>query len=458
MQFTGNWQMWLLGGLTFFLLIVAAMFVFSLVLRRYLGRRERPAAGSPADAAPVPRSENEPAFLAASMQAVIQKLREQEKELERLHRSERERAAETERLTEAVLRNMPTGLLLVNSAGLITVANPAAEETLGLGALAYRRFGDVLGANSPLAHLLERCLAEGRTYQREEIQHITASGAARQLGVTMSPILPPPAAGAAPGKISGALCLLSDLTELTALQHQVRLKENLAALGEMSAGIAHEFKNALATISGYAQMLRSEAVTPDQKDSAEHILAQTLTLTHVVTEFLRYARPFELDTAAVSLSRVAERAAAEIRDALPGVRLEVEGEFAEVPGDEALLRQALLNLLRNAAQAAAGRPGAVVQLRGTTGEAGGLSVQQITVTDNGPGIAAEDLPKIFLPFYTTKTDGTGLGLAIVQKIVLQHGGGVEARNLPEGGAEFRLWLPLRRPANAEAVDSATARI
>ena len=95
--------------------------------------------------------------------------------------------------------------------------------------------------------------------------------------------------------VSGALCLMSDLTELTALQKQIRWKENLAALGEMSAGIAHEFKNSLATISGYAQMIRSEALAPATlADGAERIVNQTRALTHVVTEFLRFARPLEI--------------------------------------------------------------------------------------------------------------------------------------------------------------------
>src|SRR5208283_1043015 len=95
-------------------------------------------------------------------------------------------------------------------------------------------------------------------------------------------------------KISGAICLLSDLTELATLQQQVQWKENLAALGELSAGIAHEFKNALATISGYAQMIRSETMTGESFDYAERILEQTQNITHVVTEFLRYARPLEI--------------------------------------------------------------------------------------------------------------------------------------------------------------------
>ncbi len=441
----GSWPLLLGGAFLFVAAIVVVAFLFSYALRRYLRRGQQ----EPSDelATPSPRSDNPTAFMAASMQAVIQKLREQEKELESLHRLEKERAQQTERLSEAVTRNMPAGLLLVNAAGLITSANPAAETALGVRTLAYRRYTDALGADSALARLLQSCLEEARTYRREEIEYTTPAGELRHLGVTISPILH----GAQ--KVSGALCLLSDLTELTALHRQIHLKENLAALGELSAGIAHEFKNALATISGYAQMIRSQAPPGELAEHAERILDQTRSVTHVVAEFLKFARPLELDDEAISLRPLVERVVAEVREAIPQVPVSCEGQFAEVSGDEGLLRQALLNLARNAAEAVAGQPsGGRVVLRGIVESSGAHGVQRISIADNGPGIPREDLSKIFLPFYTTKVNGTGLGLAVVQKIVLQHGGGVEVRNLPEGGAEFILWLPMRREV-AQAVDS-----
>src|SRR3984893_19502232 len=117
-----------------------------------------------------PRSDNPAAFVTASMQAVIKKLKEQEKELEALHSAERERAQQTERMSEAVTRNMPAGLLLLNSAGLITSANPAAEAALGVKSLAYRRSSEVLGEGSGLTQLVARCLEQGRTFRREEVE------------------------------------------------------------------------------------------------------------------------------------------------------------------------------------------------------------------------------------------------------------------------------------------------
>ena len=393
-----------------------------------------------------PRSDNASAFMAASMQAVIKKLKEQEKELERLHHEERDRADLTERLSEEVTRNMPAGLVVVNAQNIITSANPAAEQTLGHRGLNFRRASEALGERSDLSRLIGECLTTGKIFRREQIEHRDAAGDIRQLGVTISPIRK------GTDDVSGAICLLTDLTELASLQKLMQLKENLAALGELSAGIAHEFKNALATISGYAQLIQAENPSPEVADNADKILEQTRNITHVVTEFLRYARPLDISHEQVALNAIIERAVAEVSEAFPLVRLRAEGAFGEVAGDDGLIRQALLNLTRNAAEACSTAPnGGKVILRGEHFQRDGHGFQRITVFDNGLGISRDVQAKLFRPFFTTKPNGTGLGLAVVQKIVLQHGGQIEANNRPEGGAAFTVTLPLSRQT-PEAVE------
>jgi two-component system sensor histidine kinase FlrB len=140
--------------------------------------------------------------------------------------------------------------------------------------------------------------------------------------------------------------------------------------------------------------------------------------------------------------------------------VEAEGSFHELPGDEALIRQALVNLVRNGVQAAtaASAAPAKVTITGSLEDLGGRKWQRVCVADNGGGINENDLPKIFLPFYTTKSEGTGLGLAVVQKVALQHGGSIEARNREGGGAEFLLWLPLRQDPLPSPIASRAARI
>jgi two-component system, NtrC family, sensor histidine kinase HydH len=434
------WTVAIVGAVLLFGMVGIILYVMRRFFRNERAERERSVAAAP-------RTENPTAFMAASMQGVIQKLRDQEKELERLHQIEKERAEQTERLSEEVTRNMPAGLVVVNSTGIISSANPAAEAALGIRALGFRRYNEALGESSELSALLGRCLEEGKIYRREEVNHVAPGGESRRLGVTISPIR------RGEGKITGAICLLSDLTELMALQQQMQLKENLAAVGELSAGIAHEFKNALATISGYAQLIRAETLTGEAYEYAENILEQTRNITHVVTEFLKYARPLDIGTEAVALQAVMERVVSEVGEALPHIRIRCEGPFASVAGDEALLRQAFLNLARNAAEACAGAAnGGRVLLRGEAVQGEGTGFQRITVFDNGPGIPAEVRDKLFRPFFTTKANGTGLGLAVVQKIVVQHGGNVKARNRPEGGAAFIVTLPMSSGVT-EAVES-----
>jgi len=436
------------AGLGVVFLVIAGLVVF-LVRKSFRKRRE----GHREEfATSAPRTANPSAFMTASMQGVIQQLREQEKELERLHRIEKERAEQTERLSEEVTRNMPAGLVVVNAMGIISSSNPAAEQVLGIRGLAFRRYSEALGTSSDLTKLIAECVSNGKIFRREEVEHLPPAGDTRHLGVTISPIR------RGEGKISGAICLLTDLTELAALQQRIQLKENLAALGELSAGIAHEFKNALATISGYAQMIEPETSSAEVLDYAGRILEQTRNITHVVAEFLKYARPLEIPDEGVALQTMVERVVSEVGEALPQVKIRWEGTFGDAQGDEGLLRQALLNLARNAAEACAiTEGGGQVVIRGDTVRGEEAEFQRISVIDNGPGIPANVFPKLFRPFFTTKAKGTGLGLAVVQKIIVQHGGQVEVRNRPEGGAEFIVTLPVPRGV-PEAVESKQASI
>ena len=157
----------------------------------------------------------------------------------------------------------------------------------------------------------------------------------------------------------------------------------------------------------------------------------------VVTNFLNFARPEPLTLAPLDLRAIVERAAADVP--LGHGRIAVSGEFGRILGDEVLFRQAISNLLRNSVEACAGagiEPHVLVE--GTTEPPNA----RITIEDNGPGIPPDALARIFKPFVTTKAHGTGLGLAIVQKVVVSHNGRITAANRPDGGAQFRIQLPL----------------
>ena len=253
------------------------------------------------------------------------------------------------------------------------------------------------------------------------------------LGVSVSPL------GA--GR-SGAICLFADLTNVVELEEQLRLKEALARVGELTAGIAHEFRNGLATIHGYSRLLTPEALPAQYRPYVEGIRNETEALGQVVTNFLKFARPETVSFAPVALGQLVRRASDDLRHELPrGTTIEVRGDFTEIQGDEVLLKQVFGNLVRNAAEAcetAGVQP--VITIEGKLDEKRGVC--RVFVTDNGPGIPEAARERVFQPFFTTRSRGTGLGLAIVQKIVVTHNGRVAAGVSPGGGAKIDLTFPL----------------
>src|ERR1044072_3608135 len=200
----------------------------------------------------------------------------------------------------------------------------------------------------------------------------------------------------------------------------------------MSAGLAHEFKTAIATLQGYAQLLQSLDLNDKAQVAAGSLLNEVRNLSGMVTAFLNFARPQPLQLEEVSLVELIDDCAAELAPVFQelNVQLSVETEGSvTVQADERMLRLALLNLMRNAAEA---NPGGKVSVK-TEGAV-------IEVRDNGPGIAASDMQKIFIPFFTTKAKGHGIGLALTHRIITQHGGTLTAANSPDGGAVFTVKL------------------
>jgi signal transduction histidine kinase len=267
---------------------------------------------------------------------------------------------------------------------------------------------------------------------------VRPSSGATHLGVSVSPIRDEQ------DRMRGAICLFTDLSQVMDLEEQLRLKDSLARLGELTAGIAHEFRNGLATIHGYARLLDLDRLPAEFRPYVQGIRDETDAMGQVVTNFLNFARPTELVVAPVDMRAIAERAADEIRTEVRsrGGAVLVGGEFGIVDGDEVLLRQAFSNLCRNALEACTAATGPPqIAIEGTLDHP--HHVLRVTVTDNGPGISATVADRMFRPFVTTKAQGTGLGLALVQKIVVTHNGRVSAAAADTGGARLSVTLPLR---------------
>ena len=386
-----------------------------------------------------PRIENDAAFAMAAMQGVIARMKTQERELTGLRRAAEQRERESTRISENIIREMPSGLMVFNRDGFITAANPAVRTLLGVDTWSRRRYPEILGPDSGLAARIRECLETGKTITRETIEYSTPRGDVRFLGMSLSSFHGPS------GEVDGAVCLLSDLTETRQLQEQIRLKEHLAALGAMSAGIAHEFKNSLATISGYAQMLRDAKLSQRDHEFAEKIVMEIRALTRVVTDFLAVSKPLQLTASQVSPKDILLHAMEDLQKVAEFqlVELKLEGDFASVAGDEVLLRQAFSNLLRNACEAQRQKKvGGIIKARGEVFRQGEKDFLKLLISDEGIGILPIDRDKIFVPFFTTKASGSGLGLALVQKIILSHGGLVTLENSSSQGSTFAVLLPL----------------
>ncbi len=429
-------EMLLLG-----LMLVAAFVIGVLIIRRT--RQNLTGQGTSARRAAV----DNPGFAVSALNAVIQQLKEKEQELQRLRHAASERASASENVSSAVINNLPSGVVLFNSAALVQQANPAARDILGYATTSGLHARDLFRSTcavrsetpeapafASMADAVETCLRKRQVIRRLEVDYSTPAGQQRVLGVTVSPVL------GSGNEIIGVACLITDLTEVTGLARQIRLRENLASLGEMSAGIAHEFKNSLATISGYGQMLARENDLPTVHQFAAKITAETESLARIVGDFLNFARPQTLATEPVDIPELLQRSAEEC-----GVDLHLQSLppelCTEILGDQTALQRCFANLLRNSAQA--GRNGAPVRVE-VEGTIDG-SRAKLVLRDNAGGIPADVLPHIFIPFFTTKANGTGLGLALVHRIVTDHGGTVSVRN--EGsGAAFTLWFPLRKQA------------
>lgn len=374
----------------------------------------------------------ETAFMAAAMEQAVGELRNQQ-------RAMRARAEASERLSGEIIASMTSGVLVVDAAGQVRALNPAGRTLLevpeGASAGSYR---DVLSRGTALAEIVTECLTTGRPLVRRSVSMQKTDGGTAHLGVTASPIR-----GEA-GSPHGAICLFSDLSEVMELEEQLRIKDSLARLGELTAGIAHEFRNGLATIHGYGRLLDPERLPADYRPYVAGIREETEALGQVVTNFLNFAKPAELVLTPLDVSALIARAADDIRGEVQarGGTLEIRGEFPEVDGDEVLLRQAFSNLCRNALEACVeSNITPKIDLEGTLDRAQGLL--RITVTDNGPGVDDAVAERMFRPFFTTRAKGTGLGLALVQKIVVTHNGRVTAGRAEGGGARLAVSLPLK---------------
>ena len=355
-------------------------------------------------------------------------------------------------LHERTVESLTSGLLTVDATGNVMSCNPEGARILA------RSLAEVLGA--PLERLLpgvsELALACSPGARRARLALTLADGGQRFLGVAASALL------GSDGQAPGLVVIFQDVTQVVSLERALLQRERLAAVGELAAGVAHEVRNPLAAISGCIEMLRSmnreRTGDLEQERLMSIVLREIERLDALIADFLLFARPAAPKHEPICVGELLTEVAEMCRAACPiGVRVSVSAPPGlMLSADATQLRQVIWNLVRNAVQAV-GERGAIrltsaLAVAGLaqgelaehrTGDAGGGDAVEIVVDDDGPGIDAAALERIFDPFYTTKPAGTGLGLATVHRIVTAHAGSIEVSSLQGAGARFRVLLPLR---------------
>ena len=356
--------------------------------------------------------------------------------------SGQEEMDQMQRETCGILDNMGSGVLTMNASGRVERMNPAAERILGLDSatLLSRSVVETLAPSMPIfvSHLMD-CVEHGRISDRCELHVDRGGGETVPLGVSVHPLEDDS------GNRTGAVAVFQDLSSVVRLRDRMRSNDRLAAMGELSASIAHEIRNPLASIRGSVELLESELELDGENARLfDLIRRESARLNRLVEDFLEYARLRPLQPRNVALNKIIDDLARMLRsrdDHDERARLSIHLPPADVivHVDEELILQAFLNLALNAYEAMERAGTLTISVALGTGSGPETIVRFL---DEGPGLSDEDLDEIFEPFFTTKSNGTGLGLPLATRIVLNHDGQVLARNVDTAGAEFSVHLPL----------------
>jgi signal transduction histidine kinase/CheY-like chemotaxis protein len=362
---------------------------------------------------------------------------------------------------EDIIQTMTNGLVVVNEAAQVTVFNKAAATLLGYGAkeVLGKSLRDAIPGVCALSDVIEATLHH---VSEAPASYSPGNGGMGQMSSTPSAIirgsldevnvrhrdgnLVPLAVSASPlcnsnGNLAGVVCLFEDLSQAKTLEAERRRLDRLAALGEMSAVVAHEIRNPIAGIAAGVEYL-SKGIpegSPHKEDMAM-ILGEIERVNRILEDILSVARPFQLKLSSQSLPDIMEEVLHRCQPSIENKAIHVMRRYApslpQVQADRERMEQALTNLVLNAVEAMPDAGTLSIQLR-TRGH-----WLTMAISDTGPGIPPEAQRRIFEPFFTTKTRGTGLGLAIARRVIEEHGGAIEVSSELDKGTTFAIQLPL----------------
>jgi len=351
-----------------------------------------------------------------------------------------------EALNEWIIRSMTSGLITLDDQGKILLFNPAAEALFGIpsGACTGQRLLEVLPFLKGHVRLGDTELDSYTSKHQSflDLPYLRPTGEKVFLRCSVSPLRLPD------GVQGGRILFFQDMTQMREIEEEMKRVEGLALIGELAAGIAHEIRNPMASISGSIQMLKENLEMDDVKTKLMDIMLREINrLNTLVSDFLLFARPKQSAVQSVDLNQLILDSLELFKNSAKWTeKIRVETQFhgsMNIESDPEQIKQVLWNLFLNAVEAMKG--GGLLSVRtefvnSAEIHGGGRKMAQITFRDTGQGFANKALQFLFTPFFTTKEGGSGLGLAIVKRIVEGLKGRVSGKNHPDGGAEITVLL------------------
>jgi PAS domain S-box-containing protein len=349
-----------------------------------------------------------------------------------------------------LVSSMRNGVIAFHRDGKLALMNDEAYRMFGITRQdgdVGRSFMEVLHERPPAIRVLASAFELSHLPNRAELR---LKDLDRVIGYTLSQVKNDE------GELIGAVMYFKDLTQVEQLEERERLRDRLASLGEMAAGIAHELKNPLAGIEVMAGLLRRQV--PDSKDAQSllaDILSEAKLANAIVVEMLEFVRPVRLQVEYTEMADVLHQAVTMAESKTPrgrvAVSIETEDELPAIEADNHQLSQVFTNLIANAFEALDGKGRISITAFTSSldddpafaGMRPPTPTVVVDVADDGPGLPPDATDKIFDPFFTTKPQGSGLGLAIVRKIVDAHDGRIDVSSVPNAGTRFRVTLPLK---------------
>jgi two-component system, NtrC family, sensor histidine kinase PilS len=360
----------------------------------------------------------------------------------RLERASSE-IADLQAFSQHVIDSLPSGLATTDLQGRILTFNLAAQAITGHSTLSVvgRRLEEVLDLPADVAADLKAGLGTGRG-RRLETAYRTADGRLIDLGFTATHLR-------TPGGSTGLLLSFQDVTDVKRLEREAHMRQRLAAVGEMAAGIAHEIRNPLASMSGSIQILRQELpLSEEQAQLMDIVLRESERLNDTIRSFLAYARPQRSSIAHLDIRRVLNDAALLLRNSSEvGEGHVIDVTVPETPvaldADENQIRQIVWNLATNGLRAMTSGGRLRLGARIEAASAGRDEQVVLEVADEGVGIPADEVDEMFQPFRGSFAKGTGLGLAIVHRIVTDYNGEIQVQSTPGIGTTVSVKFPAR---------------